>query len=160
MVDWRQSTDYLRCSPSFHHEPRYDHIIFQTAEGLIFARLIFLFTCVIDKATYPIALVQPSDAPIGQRTRKDKDFGLYRVRARPRASTEFISVQSIIRGALLTKDAAAASSEYNDSFVVDVIDADMFLRMKAMNKGEQPEHHLHAFHSLACPGTLRTCDLN
>lgn len=132
MVDWRQSIDYLRCNPSFYNKPRYDHVIIQTTNGSVLAQLLFVFTCVIDSIHYPIALVHPYDAPIGRRTQKDKHFGLYRVRAKPRASSEFVYLESIVRGVLLAKDANSVHTDYNDSFILDSVDTDMFLRIKAM----------------------------
>lgn len=130
MVDWRQWTDYLRCSPMFHNSPRYDCVIIKTVNGEILAQLVFLFTCQVDGIPYPIALVQTYDAPAGRRTIKDRDLSFYRVRAKPRASCEFISVQSIVRGVFL---AAESDTEKPGEFlVVDSVDTDMFLRMKAM----------------------------
>ena len=92
----------------------------------IFGRLLFVFTFVEGGTTYPLALIHPYDAALGPQRRKDRDLGLIRVRARPRASAEFISVHSIIRGAYIVQD----SSDANDFFIVDVVDTDMFLRMK------------------------------
>ncbi|KAG1731406.1 hypothetical protein EDB19DRAFT_2008263 [Suillus lakei] len=130
IVDWRTTTDYLRCSPSFHNFPRYDCVILQTQAGVIFGRLLMLFTCVVDGQTHPVALVHPYDAPVGQRSLKDKHFQFWRVRQRPRISSEFFSVHSIIRGAALVED----HSIPGDYLVIDTIDTDMFLRMKVMHK--------------------------
>lgn len=83
----------------------------------------------VDDIPYPIALIQPYDATTGRRTRKDKDLGFYRVRAKPRAACEFISVQSIVRGILLAQD--PADEQKPDEFlIIDSVDTDMFLRMK------------------------------
>jgi hypothetical protein len=87
-----------------------------------------LFTCVIDDQAYPIALVHPYDAPLGQRLLKDRHLRLWRVRERPRVSSEFFSVHSIIRGAALAED----HNVRGDHIVIDTIDADMFLRIKSM----------------------------
>lgn len=130
IVDWRTATDYLRCSPSFHNFPRYDCVILQTQAGVIFGRLLMLFTCVVDGQTHPVALVHPYDALVGQRSLKDKHFQFWRVRQRPRISSEFFSVHSIIRGAALAED----HSIQGDYLVIDTIDTDMFLRMKVMHK--------------------------
>lgn len=92
------------------------------------AKLLFVFTCEVDKTSYPIALIQPHDSPTGDRTLKDKDFGFYRVRAQPRTRSEFVSVQSIVRGILLAQD-----PDFPEEFlVVDVVDTDMYLRMKSL----------------------------
>lgn len=129
MVDWQQKVDYLRCHPIFHGNPRFDHIIVKTASGHIFAQLVFLFNCVVDGTTYPIALIQPFDAPAGPRQSKDKDLCFYRVRRNARISCEFISTRSIVRGALLVED----YERVGDFLVMDLVDTDMFLRMKAIS---------------------------
>lgn len=74
--------------------------------------------------TLSLALVLPLDAPIGPRHIIDRDLRLTRLRARPAASSEFIPVRSIIRGALLIPDFDTNS----DFFLVDYVDTDMFLR--------------------------------
>ncbi|KAJ7265517.1 hypothetical protein C8J57DRAFT_992587, partial [Mycena rebaudengoi] len=77
---------------------------------------------------HAFALVQPMDAGTGQLTSKDKALGFYRVRAKPRQNSEFISVHSIVRGALLVP----AGDRHGEYLVVDVVDEDMFLRLKSM----------------------------
>ncbi|KAG6377902.1 hypothetical protein JVT61DRAFT_14691 [Boletus reticuloceps] len=97
LVDWKQHTDYLRCSPLFYNHPRYDCVIVHIQDGFIFARLVFMFTCNIEGNTYPLGLIQPYDVGIGFRTRKDKDLRLWRcdltyrllstiIKSRPRRS--------------------------------------------------------------------------
>ena len=93
---------------------------------MIFARLLFVFKCTFDSATYPFALVAPLDAPIGRLLKKDKDLGLYRVRGRRAKDSVFIPATSIIRGALLIPDPCT----YGDYFVMDLIDSDWFLRCR------------------------------
>src|ERR1700723_2624472 len=97
---WKLTSDYLRCSPSFHNRPRYDHVLIRTVDHdtPMVAQLIHVFSIVVDKATYPVALIQPYDSPTGLRRRKDKDLGFFRFRCKPRASSEFIPIHSIIRG--------------------------------------------------------------
>ncbi|ETW76940.1 hypothetical protein HETIRDRAFT_328617 [Heterobasidion irregulare TC 32-1] len=105
MVDWRQSMDYLHCSPLFHGHPRYDHVIVQTITSCIFTQLVFLFTWRIsDDQELPIALIHPLDAPIGALHQKDEALGFFRLHAKPRVSSEFIFVRFIIRGALVVQD--------------------------------------------------------
>ncbi|KAG1735250.1 hypothetical protein EDD22DRAFT_787738 [Suillus occidentalis] len=104
LVDWRQHTDYLRCSPMFFNSPRFDCVFIRTEHKVILGRLIFLFEC-----------------PVGE------DLNLYRVRSRPRTQAEFFSVRSIIRGAFLVPDVNL------DYLVVDTVDTDMFLRVKEMH---------------------------
>ncbi|KAJ7720432.1 hypothetical protein B0H16DRAFT_1432379 [Mycena metata] len=123
--DWKDETDYLRCNPSFHNHERYDAALVKTTTGTIFVRLVFVFTWTSDGKTYPFALVQPLDLGIGQRSAKDKALHFYRVREKPRHRCEFISVHSIIRGALLAPD----FDKKGDYFAVDGVDSDMFLRL-------------------------------
>ncbi|KAF7973288.1 hypothetical protein HWV62_15663 [Athelia sp. TMB] len=131
-VDWRTAEDYLRCNPTFHGHPRYDSVIYPTDKGLVFAQLILLFNCTVADATHSIALVQPYDEhiPASERPKKDRDLGLLRYRARRRKFSEFISVSSIIRGALLVQDPDVP----DERFVVDVVDTDMFLRLQPLHR--------------------------
>jgi hypothetical protein len=98
----------------------------RTQDGIIFGRLISIFTCLVGDTSYPMALIQPCDALIQNRPSKDTDLGLWRVRAQPRHKSEFIFAESIIRGALLVED----RSQPGDFLVVDSVNTDMFLHMK------------------------------
>ncbi|KAG2344656.1 hypothetical protein BDR05DRAFT_975422 [Suillus weaverae] len=126
LVDWRVSTDYLRCSPMFHGLPQYDFVILQTEASVIFAQLLMVFTCMVGDVQYPIVLTLPYDQPVGAHPQKDKDFDFWRVKAKPQVSAEFFSVQSIIHGCVLVED----SSRPNEALVVDTLDTDMFLHIK------------------------------
>jgi hypothetical protein len=128
LVDFCQTMDYLRCSPSFHNLPQYDCVIVNTTTGVFFVRLLFLFTCDINNTPYPIALVRPYDAPVGRRLQKDKHMKFWRVRQRGTVS-EFILAESIIRGVALAPDPTTVG----DFLVMDTIDSDIFLRMKQMH---------------------------
>lgn len=110
----------------FHGLPRNDFVILQTEASVIFAQLLMVFTCMVGDVQYPIVLTLPYDQPVGARPRKDKDFDFWRVKAKPRVSAEFFSVQSIIRGCVLVED----SSRPNEALVVDTLDTDTFLRIK------------------------------
>ncbi|KIK43163.1 hypothetical protein CY34DRAFT_791724 [Suillus luteus UH-Slu-Lm8-n1] len=65
-VDWRLSTDHLRCNQSFHGQSRFDCALIQlTADRTIFVRLILMFKCDIpDIGAFQFALVQPYTAGI------------------------------------------------------------------------------------------------
>ncbi|KAJ7742490.1 hypothetical protein DFH07DRAFT_750448 [Mycena maculata] len=126
--NWADKTDYLRCSPSFHNLERYDAAIIKTTAGNVFVQLIYLFTCTIEEKVHPFALVQALDVGTGQCSAKDKALGFFRIRERERKKAEFISVHSIIRGALLAPDFDTPG----DYFVADDVDTDMFLRLQAM----------------------------
>ncbi|KAG1856505.1 hypothetical protein C8R48DRAFT_749127 [Suillus tomentosus] len=118
MVNWHLKRDLLRCNPSFFGSPRYDCVMVKAQDQPFFARLIFLFRCSIGEIVLSFALIHPYDVAIGHRRRQDIDLGLYRVRAKPRASPELISV-----------DDPATAGDY---FIVDTIDTNIFLRMKSL----------------------------
>ena len=86
-----------------------------------------MFTCQISTfGTFKFALVRPYTlARLGRRL--DRDFQLTRVKALPSTSSMFIPLESIIRGVVLVP-----SDSENEYFVVDHLDSDMFLRMKAL----------------------------
>ena len=52
------------------------------------------------------------------------------MKARKRSECEFIPVESIERGALVVADPTAPQGD--GYFVMDIIDADMYMRMKQM----------------------------
>ncbi|KAG1888882.1 uncharacterized protein F5891DRAFT_966100, partial [Suillus fuscotomentosus] len=131
LVDWKQNTAYLWCSPQFFNTSRFDCVFIRTQNGVILGRLVFLFQCAIGNDLFPLALIHPFDAPTGPRLRQDKQLNLFRVRAQPRTKAEFFSVQSIIRGALLVQDSGGNPL---DHFIVDTIDTDMFLRVREMHQ--------------------------
>ncbi|KIK14665.1 hypothetical protein PISMIDRAFT_116623 [Pisolithus microcarpus 441] len=131
-VDWRQVTDYLRCSALFHGKPRYDCILFQLSPNEIaFARLVFMFLCNIpDFGKYDFALVHPYTANVSAtRHSFDDDFRITRVKARPRTASMFIPIRSIVRGALLYPD-PKHKEEY---LVVEHVDGDMFCCINEWN---------------------------
>ncbi|KAG1783951.1 hypothetical protein EV702DRAFT_1175911 [Suillus placidus] len=104
LVDWKQNTNYLRCSPQFFNAPRYDCVFIRTQNGIILGR---------------------------PRLRQDKQLNLFRVRAQPCTKAEFFSVQSIIHGALLVQDSGGNPLDY---LVVDTVNTDMFLRVREMHQ--------------------------
>lgn len=86
-----------------------------------------VFLCLIGPGQLePIALILPMDIPAGSRSRKDTHLGLYRVHSRSRSECIFVSARNIVRGALL----ANAYDQPGHYFAVDMIDSDMFLRLK------------------------------
>ncbi|EIW80471.1 hypothetical protein CONPUDRAFT_90680 [Coniophora puteana RWD-64-598 SS2] len=133
---WLQTTDYLHCHPNFHHHPRYDCALVQISDTEeAFVRLIFVFQMDVAGVNEPLslALVQPYTAGLPGLTRRvDKDLGLIRVKATPRASSIIIPLGSIIRGALLAPD--FGSTDCSEFFVMAHIDGDMFLRMKEWSR--------------------------
>ncbi|KAL1672401.1 hypothetical protein EV122DRAFT_224743, partial [Schizophyllum commune] len=143
-VDWRLTRDYLRCNPDFYTRPRFDYVLLsreqvmktrgqsagrdqgRNADPFVLAQLLYVFTCTIDGEDYPVALVQALDAPRGHTTKKEKDLGLIRRRARPRKESEFISLHSIVRGAVAIQDLDC--QEQDEYFLYNYLDFDMFLR--------------------------------
>ncbi|KAG1808131.1 hypothetical protein EV424DRAFT_1574699 [Suillus variegatus] len=91
----------------------------RTDTGIIFGKLMLIFTCTVGDVQYPVTLVLPYDRP-------DKDFQFWRVKRKPRASAEFFSVHSIVRGCMIVEDV----SRPDEFLIVDTIDTDMFLRMQ------------------------------
>ncbi|KAJ7815570.1 hypothetical protein B0H14DRAFT_3745648 [Mycena olivaceomarginata] len=126
--DWSDEKDLLRCNPQFHGHARYDGAMVLTPTGHIFVRLIYIFKVSANDKTYPFALVQPMDAPVGVISAKEKALKLFRVRARQ--ASEFIPVRSIVRGAVLVPD--SNPEHKGDFFVMDVPEGDMFLRLRDM----------------------------
>ncbi|KAJ3721171.1 hypothetical protein C8R42DRAFT_670007 [Lentinula raphanica] len=121
---WQVESDNLRCSPSFNGLPRYDFIVFNSVDGPIFAQIWYLFTCIVNNETYPVAFVQSyKSVSLSRRPRSDKALGLLRLRKEPKM--EFISLHSIIRGAVTVPLDGTA----NELFVWDVLDGDMYLRV-------------------------------
>ena len=132
MISWREESDLLRCSPSFFDAPRYDSIIFHDfGDTLTFAKLVFAIVCDLphSRDKIPMLLVQPMQQV--QRRPMDRELGLYPLKAKPRAQCRFIPLQSLIRGAVLYEDTMRAGHY----FAVDVIDSDMFARVRSCFQG-------------------------
>ncbi|KAJ6552670.1 hypothetical protein DFH09DRAFT_1496806 [Mycena vulgaris] len=123
--------DYLRCNPTFQGHPRYDCVLVETVDGPIFAQLVYVFSCTVEKKVHPFALILPFDAPTGRLKKKDKVLRFHRVKAKERTDTEFISVHSIIRGAVLVPD----FDNPGEFIVFDVLDTDMSRRVKSLHPG-------------------------
>ncbi|GJF00192.1 hypothetical protein PsYK624_164720 [Phanerochaete sordida] len=127
-VTWEITEDLLRCSPDFHEHPRYDTVLFQDTPGVyVFAQLVCIFICSTDGHRLPMALVQPFQTS-GRPSDIDMDFKLIRLKLQARDGCIFIPLRAVERGALLAQD----SLQEDEYVVVDTIDADMFLRIRAM----------------------------
>ena len=127
LVDWKPSTDHLRCNDSFFNAERRDHVLVKSKDHHFFAHLLCLFKVTVDGKTHALAYVELYCRPSGALRRKDKDLGLYRLQLKAK-KYKIISLESIVPGALLVPE-SKNSREY---FVVDTIGADMFLRMKGL----------------------------
>ncbi|KAG2126014.1 uncharacterized protein EDB93DRAFT_1097396, partial [Suillus bovinus] len=100
-----------------------------TADKLFFTHLVYMFSCLIGGTDFPLVLIHPYDVSIpSSRQRRDNDLGLWRVQAKPRLSSEIISVWSIIRGVALASDPEMPG----DYFVIHTVDNDIFLQIKAL----------------------------
>lgn len=123
----------LRANPDFFHQPRYDFVLIKVYDDVyLFAQLQYIFGITIEEQTYYMALILPLDEPIPrhERSSDDTDLRLIRLRARARKRAVFINVESIVRGALLTRD---HDSNYDDEFfLITAIDQDMWWRNKSL----------------------------
>ncbi|KAG2096721.1 uncharacterized protein F5147DRAFT_747547 [Suillus discolor] len=122
-IDWKLATDYLRCNPSFYGHEWRDCTLIRSHNKDGNDRNIFY---VVSEQTLDLALVQPMDSLLSTRCTADRDLRFTRLHARPTASSEFISLHSIIHGALLVP----SYDSNTDFFVVDYVDTDMFLHSR------------------------------
>jgi hypothetical protein len=130
-VTWQLETNILRCNPKFNNKPRYDHVLVATPNGsVMFAQLIFMFTTSNDNRTDPWVLIHPYDTEVGWPTHLEQDFQLFRIHAKARGSSRFISAKSIIRGVVVVP----TYLKDNDYFVFDLLDDDLFMRVQYLWK--------------------------
>ncbi|KAJ6631086.1 hypothetical protein B0H10DRAFT_1773471 [Mycena sp. CBHHK59/15] len=130
---WNPITDYLRCNPNFNGHLRYDCVLVKTEEKSIFARLLYMFSCTVEQKPHPFALILPLDAPTGRARKVDKALQFRRVQAKLRKQSEFISVHSIICGAVLVPDI----DKPGEFIVFDILDTDTSRRLQNL----YPRHH-------------------
>ena len=133
MVDWTTKTDFLRCNPNFWGHPRYDFAITNSSsQGKVFVHLVFLFTYQVGSSIHPLALVQALEKHPRPGTTKgiDKKLSIHRWNIHARNRCEVIPMDHLIRGAVLVPDDKYAG----DHLVIDTLDADMFLRVKALHQ--------------------------
>ena len=141
MITWKALVDNLRCNPNFRGNPRYDGVIFhyqsshsEDPDAILklvhmVAQLIFVFCVQLHaEIQVPMALIQPMDA--AKPRRGDAELGLRRVKARARDKAVFTPIRLLVRGTLLFSD----PDHERDFFVVDTVDADMFVRVQSMYK--------------------------
>ncbi|KAJ7885741.1 hypothetical protein B0H14DRAFT_3734854 [Mycena olivaceomarginata] len=114
MEDWRGARDILRCNPSFHQNVRYDCVLVNfTDPGLHFARLRHLLRCnLLSGQQIDIAIVRMFELS----------------RWKPRTRWAGCQVRDEVQEySLLSMEHYGAPNELTH-FLVDTIDADMFLR--------------------------------
>ena len=73
-----------------------------------------------------MALVRAYDKKPGPKSRKDKDLQFFCLRQWPETQAEFIFARSIIRGVVIFP----AYDNEQEFLVFDILDPDMFLRVK------------------------------
>ncbi|KAF6755045.1 hypothetical protein DFP72DRAFT_1123733 [Ephemerocybe angulata] len=138
---WEWEENIVRCNPLFHQAARYDSVMIQTDTPTkpLFARLLHLFTIANSKdpksPRIPLALILPYDGVVPQRQAdKDAFLGLHRVRPKGSGIPEIVFARTILRGTLLIPAFSDATYIYaSDHFVFDILDSDMFLRMKEIS---------------------------
>ncbi|KAF6759534.1 hypothetical protein DFP72DRAFT_1100990 [Ephemerocybe angulata] len=130
---WDIESNILRCSPSFYRRPRYDAIMLNDGGSIVIARLLSLFVVYPNDdpaSEVPLALIIPYDTSVpASLKRQDRKLGLYRVRQGLQPKPEFIFARQIIRGTVLVP----ADENGQDFFIFDVLDSDMFLRVRTMS---------------------------
>ncbi|TFK18542.1 hypothetical protein FA15DRAFT_729418 [Coprinopsis marcescibilis] len=137
--DLSVQTDYLRTNPRFFGHPRYDFALLQhTPQEFWYAQLACVVAIKLDGsgATHLIAIAVPcNENPVTANSftnrLSDRQLRLTRVRMRRgRNIATAVSVNSIVRGAVLVQDPACP---YKDEYVVmDVLDPDFWLRHRML----------------------------
>ncbi|TEB18351.1 hypothetical protein FA13DRAFT_1822013 [Coprinellus micaceus] len=136
---WQWESNILRCSPSFYNNPRYDSVMIQVDDGHpLFARLLHLFTVANShdptSPRIPLALILPYDGHVTQQeVTHDSFLGFHRIRPQVKPIPEVVFARWIIRGALLIPSFGDDEDDISmtaDHFVFDILDSDMFLRMR------------------------------
>ena len=136
-ITWKEESNILCVNPSFHNKARYDYALLQidAKQGtFIFAQLLHIFSITVNATTYYMALILPIDEPIPlSHINHSRDLKLKqrRLRARHRSKAAFINIELIVRGALLSP-AFKEGEQYDEYLVIDVIDEDMWWRMKSV----------------------------
>ena len=91
-----------------------------------------MFTTTTETGIDPWVLIQPYDATVGQPTTHDKDLQLFRIRAKARSSSCFISAKLIIRGVVIIP--TYQKDDDSSYYVFDVLDDDLFMRVRELWK--------------------------
>ncbi|KAJ7265959.1 hypothetical protein B0H12DRAFT_1046401 [Mycena haematopus] len=124
-VDWRSGRDILRCNPRFHGAPRFDSVMYEDDnDSLAMGQFHFLFRCHLPSdSALDLAMVLPfrrtawqpntrTDCPIRQKL--------------PVKSSQFIALEYIVRGALLSPIFGGKDGMH---YIIDCVDEDMYLRV-------------------------------
>ncbi|KAK6984567.1 hypothetical protein R3P38DRAFT_2575663, partial [Favolaschia claudopus] len=124
LEDWRGLRDIVRCNPSFHKQRRQDCVLFDSdAPGMSFARLSALIRCTLEsRRQFDVALVQTFKP---SKWRPNTNWAGCQVHEQTKEYS-LLLMNYVIRGALLTP--ARGTTKERLHYLVDTIDADMFLR--------------------------------
>lgn len=132
MVDYQDCTDYVHCSPMFHGIARDDGIIMQaTVTDHWIVKLVMVFTLIVGQSKCHIALIDRMKNA-AKLSKKDQDFGFYRVVEDKQNLTRYIFVPalSFLRGVPLIEDMGKdGAGEY---LLWDIVDSDMGMRLQQL----------------------------
>ncbi|THU90821.1 hypothetical protein K435DRAFT_675329, partial [Dendrothele bispora CBS 962.96] len=136
METWEMETDQLRCNPNFYNQPRFDFVMFQKSEGnFSYAQLLYMFDCSVDEKHYPVACIQHYKVVLN-RSAVDRRLGLVRIRKDfSKDAPKFIPIDSVVRGIVAPVAGSASEISVTERFIFDVVDGDMFLRIKKLYPG-------------------------
>jgi hypothetical protein len=151
MEDSTTATDFLRMNRNFHNQERYDSCLLNVdGTHAVFGQMVAVLGVIVDGEEHLVSIVLPYDRklseegnPALQRTRRyrDKDMRFHRVRSRRMKDAVVVFSETILRGALLVLD---HTCPYDDELlVVDVVDQDMWLRMKEIKPHIMVDAPLH-----------------
>ncbi|KAH6880256.1 hypothetical protein BKA70DRAFT_1126649 [Coprinopsis sp. MPI-PUGE-AT-0042] len=137
LEDSTVATDFLRMNPNFHGNERYDSCLLSAPDGQVFAKMVAILGVSVGDTEVLLAVLIPYDETLGEsagavtRAKRERDEALefVRVRARSPSAAVVVFAEQLIRGALLVEDFSSTTSG-KDHLVVDVVDADMWLRMQ------------------------------
>lgn len=124
-------------NPNFHSRERYDCALISSGGGFVICRLLGVFEVRHEGDQTELALVLPFDEQVvgltAHERKRDSDLRFTRVRSRKLEDSALIPVESIVRGALVVPDNSSTSGR--DYIVMDVVDADFWLRMRVDKLG-------------------------
>jgi hypothetical protein len=140
--DSQLTTDFLRMNPSFHSRERYDCALFNAVDGkYLIGRIISILGLLDNSDTErQYALIIPFDLRLSrspqERLNHERAAHLRftTLRSRRAKDSMVVPIESIVRGALMVPDwGSGAQDQY---IVMDVVDADFFLRMRLQGLGD------------------------
>jgi hypothetical protein len=142
LEDSQIATDFIRANPSFYGRPRYDCALFNAEGGQYTIGRIVSIIGVLDNEDIErkYAVVIPFDRPVSRAADERANLNrgahlrLTHLRSREPEHSIVVALEHIVRGALMVPDwGSKRSSQY---IVMDVVDADFFLRMRTQRLGE------------------------